>query len=439
MLKSILLLLLIPFVVSAQKNYASVLDNYMNAEVKINSFSGTVLVAQKGKIIYEKAFGMADQELNVKNSLQSKYQIASITKQFTACCILRLVEEGKLNLDDKLSKFFPDFPKGDSVTIHMLLSHTSGLKNSGDLNGFNERLPIEKDSMVALIKKQTYLFSPGTQWSYSNCGYFLSGYIVEKLTGISYSDYVLDNIIKKAGLKNTFVNRWDTILANRTMGYEKTTTGWRNAIHISMEGPYSAGAIISTVEDLYKWNLALHSGEIISPVSFKKMTTPDKANYGYGLGIDTFLYHIRMWHSGALRGFTSCLAHYTNDSVDVVVLSNNESNAYNIANALTAVIFGIDVVPPYRHFESKVDSTILNKYIGKYVFRSSDEIEIVKKDGKLYRQKPNSQIELKAESKTKFFYGDGSDRQIEFKVDKSGKVTAVFFIHDGFREEIKKI
>jgi CubicO group peptidase (beta-lactamase class C family) len=387
MKKIISLLLLLPFMASAQKNATELIDRYMDAQVNTNEFSGTVLVAQKCNIIYEKAFGLADQELNVKTNIQGRYQIGSITKQFTACGIMLLVEEGKLSLEDKLSKFFPDFPKGDSVTIHMLLTHTAGLKNTGDLTGFNERLPIEKDSMVALIEKQPYLFSPGTKWEYSNCGYFLLGYIIEKITNQSYSDYILNSVIKKGGLENTFVNRWDTILVNRVKGYEKKPDGWQNAKHISMEGPYSAGAIISTAEDLYKWNNALYSDKIVSHSSLKKMTTPYMNDYGYGLGVDTFYNHVRIWHGGALRGFTSCIEHYPGDSLDIVVLSNNECNAINIANSIAAGIFGIDVAAPYHHIETKIDSTILNNYIGKYEFNSGGELEIIKKDGKLYRKK----------------------------------------------------
>ena len=441
MRKLILLLLLSPFAVTAQKSYTALFDNYMNAQVNINDFSGTILVAQKGKVIYEKAFGVADRELNVKTNLQSKYQIGSITKQFTACGILLLAENGKLNLVDKLSKYFPEFPKADSVTIHMLLNHTSGIKDYTELDNFWKiaALPIEKDSMLALIKKQPYNFSPGTEWNYSNSGYFLLGYIIEKVTTKSYSDFVLNNIIKKAGLGNTFVNLWDTILTNRAKGYEKNTTGWRNATYISMEGPYSAGAIISTVEDLYKWNNALFSNKIIPATSFKKMTTSYLNNYGYGLLIDTFLHHIRIGHIGGIPGFVSYLGRFPEDSVVVVVLSNNESNSESIANALAANIFGIPVIIPYKHTESKIDSGILDNYIGTYVLDAANKIQLIKKDGKLYRHKPASDVELKAESKTMFFYGDGSDRQIEFKVDKSGKMVTAFFISGGVKEEIKRL
>ena len=274
--------LLLPIVSLAQKNIYTLLDNYMKAQVSVNEFSGTILVAQKGIIIYEKAFGMADREWSIPNTIQSKFEIGSVTKQFTSACILRLVEQGKLNLDDKLSKYFADFPKADSVTIHMLLTHTSGIKDYTEIPEFGKvaSLPLEKDSLVALIKKQPFIFSPGTKWSYSSSGYFLLGYIVERVSGESYSDYVYKNIIQKAGLKNTCVNRWDSILLYRAKGYGKAMGTWKNAVYISMEGPNSAGAIISTIEDLFQWNNALFSNKIISAASFSKMTTPYKERYG---------------------------------------------------------------------------------------------------------------------------------------------------------------
>jgi CubicO group peptidase (beta-lactamase class C family) len=214
MKKLFIIFLLLPVVSLAQKNISTLLDNYMQAQVDVNEFTGTVIVAQKGKIIYEKAFGMADREWNIPNTVQSKFEVGSVTKQFTSACILQLVEQGKLSLDDKLSKYFTDFPKADSVTIHMLLTHTSGIKDYTEVPEFGKvaTLPLEKDSLVALIKKQPYIFSPGTKWSYSSSGYFLLGYIVEKVSGKSYSDYVYNNVIQKAGLKNTCVNRWDSIL-----------------------------------------------------------------------------------------------------------------------------------------------------------------------------------------------------------------------------------
>ena len=184
-MKKIIILLLLPMALTAQKNYPKLLDAYVQAEFKVKEFNGTVLVMQKGKAMYEKSFGLADREWNVANTNETKYRIGSVTKQFTAACILQLAEQGKLNLDDKLSKYIPDYPKGDSITTHMLLNHTSGIKNYTDLPEFWPKaiLPLSTDSMIALFKNKPLDFSPGTNWNYSNSGYFLLGVIVEKVSG----------------------------------------------------------------------------------------------------------------------------------------------------------------------------------------------------------------------------------------------------------------
>jgi CubicO group peptidase (beta-lactamase class C family) len=437
--------LLLPVVTLAQKDISTLIDNYMQAQVNINEFTGTVLVAQKGTIIYEKAFGMADREWNIPNTVQSKFEIGSITKQFTAACILQLAEQGKLSLDDKLSKYFADFPKADSVTIHMLLTHTSGIKDYTQVPEFSKvcTLRLEKDSMVALIKKQPFGFSPGTEWSYSSSGYFLLGYIIEKVSGKSYNDYVANNIIQKAGLKNTCVNRWDSILLYRAKGYRKTTNGWKNAYYISMEGPYSAGAIISTIEDLYQWDNALFSNKIISAASFSKMTTPYKAHYGYGLFIDSFQHHLEIGHSGGINGFNSFLGRFPTDDVVVAGLSNEETaNTEGIVNALAAIVFGIPVTVPYKHTEVKVDPSILKRYVGAYKQTNAQVDTLIIKEGKLYihTQNGGGEYEFKPESEKKIFYALNPDAyQYEFEVDDKGKVTKVYYISAGIKNEIKKI
>jgi len=445
MKKLFLSFLLLPVMSLAQKNISTLLDNYMQAQVNVNEFTGTVLVAQNGKIIYEKAFGMSDREWNIPNTIQSKFEVGSITKQFTSACILQLAEQGKLSLDDKLSKYFPDFPKADSVTIHMLLTHTSGIKDYTEVPEFSKvcTLRLEKDSMVALIKKQPFVFSPGTEWSYSSSGYFLLGYIIEKVSGKSYNDYVADNIIQKAGLKNTCVNSWDSILLYRAKGYRKTMNGWKNAYFISMEGPYSAGAIISTVEDLYQWDNALFSNKIISAASFSKMTTPYKGHYGYGLSIDSFQHHLEIGHNGGINGFNSFLGRFPTDDVVVTGLSNEETtNTEGIVNALAAIVFDIPVAPPYKHIEIKVASAILKRYAGAYK-QANGQVDTFKiKDGKLYfhPQNGSNDYEFKPESETKVFFSHNPDAyQYEFEVDNKGKVIKAYFINAGIKNEIKKM
>lgn len=440
-MKKIIILLLLPIALTAQKNYPQLLDEYAQAEFAAKEFNGTVLVMQKGKAVYKKSFGLADREWNVANTDDTKYRIGSVTKQFTAACILQLAEQGKLNLDDKLSKYIPDYPKGDSITTHMLLNHTSGIKNYTDLPEFWPKaiLPLSTDSMIALFKNKPLDFSPGSKWNYSNSGYFLLGVIVEKASGKNFSNYLLENVLKKAGLKNTAMDNIDSVLLYRAKGYAKNRQGaWEHAMPISMEGPYSAGAMYSTVDDLYTWIKALTANKIISAASVKKMTTPYMDKYGYGIGIDSLKTHSRISHSGGIPGFVSYLAFYPDDDVCVVAISNNSGNSSRLGVALASVMFDLPVQIPYTPKAVKIDTTILDKYLGKYI--ATGPIELIKKNGKLYRHRDGSpDIELKPESNTRFFYADNSDRFIEFEIDKAGKITKAWFLGNGDKIEMKKL
>lgn len=439
-MKKIIILLLLPMAITAQKNYPALLDDYAQAEFKVKEFNGTVLVMQKGKAIYKKAFGMADREWDIPNTTETKYRIGSVTKQFTAACILQLAEQGKLSLDDKLNKYIPDYPKGDSITVHMLLNHTSGIKNYTNIPEFWPKavLPLSPDSMIALFKNKPLDFSPGTKWNYSNSGYFLLGVIVEKASGKKFSDFLLENVIKRAGLKNTAMDDLDSVLVYRAKGYGKNRQGvWQHAMYISMEGPYSAGAMVSTVDDLYQWTKALHNNQVLSAASTQKMLTPYKDNYGYGIGIDSLKTHKRVSHNGGIPGFASYLGYFPDDDICVAVISNNGGNSTALGIALSSIMYDLPVQKPYIPKEVKIDTAILGNYLGKYM--ATGPIELIKKNGKLYRHRDGSpDIELKPESNTRFFYADGSDRFIEFEIDKAGKVTKAWFIGNGDKIEMKK-
>ena len=439
-MKKIFLFLLLPLSLVAQKNYPQLLDQYMQAQADIRGFSGTVLVMKQNEVLLRKGYGLADREWNIPNTPDAKFRIGSITKQFTATCILQLIEAGKLSVDDKLSKFYPDFPKGDSVTIHMLLNHTSGIASYTDQKNFMEvaTLPWSKDSIIAYFKKVPYNFSPGTKWAYNNSGYFLLGCIIEKVSGQSYSDYLRQHIFDKLGMNNSGVDKLDSVLAFRANGYSKAGKKTINADYISMAWPFSAGVLYSTIDDLYKWDRALYGNTILSEASRKKMFTPGKSNYGYGIIIDSMENHLRIWHNGGIPGFSTNISRFVNDDICTIVLSNNESNVDFVSIALADILFDLPVEIPYVHKEIKIDPAILDRYVGKY--SGGFNLELIKKDGKLYRHRDGvPDVELKPESATKFFYADESDRQLEFEVDASGKVTKTWFYNSGQKGEIKKI
>ena len=439
-MKKILFFLFLPLASLAQKNYPQLLDQYMQAQTTVRGFSGAVLVMKQNKVLLEKGYGLADREWNITNTAETKFRIGSVTKQFTAACILQLAEQGKLSVDDKLSKFFPGYPKGDSVTIDMLLNHTSGIANYTDIREFMSvaRLDLSKDSMISFFKNKPYNFSPGARFSYTNSGYFLLGSIIEKVSGLSYNDYLQKNIIGKLEMKNSGVDKLDSVLAFRARAYSRVGKKMVNADYISMEWPYSAGVLYSTLGDMYKWDRALYGNKVLSDESRKKMFTPGKSNYGYGVIIDSLEKHLRIWHNGGIPGFSANFSRFVNDDICTVVFSNNESNTDFIAIALANILFDMPVEMPYVHKEVKINPAILDRYVGKY--SAGLTIEVIKKDGKLYRHRDGTpDIELKPESETKFFYSDETDRQLEFEIDATGKVTKIWFYNSGQKGEMKKV
>jgi CubicO group peptidase (beta-lactamase class C family) len=446
-MRKFFILLLLPFTIAAQKNYTSLLDQYMLAQNQFKGFTGTVLVMQKDKTILRKSYGLADREWNISNTPETKFEIGSLTKEFTAACILQMAEQGKLSLDDKLSKYVPGFPKGDSVTIHMLLNHTSGITNYTSVPQFGNlaALSLSRDSMISFFSSRPYVFSPGSRYQYTNSGYFLLGHIIEKISGMSYSDYLRQNIFDRTGMTNSGVNKPDSILLMRAKGYNLAAGKLKNADHISMEWPFSAGSLFSTVDDLYRWDRALYGTAVISAASKQKMFTPGKSNYGYGFIIDSLDKHPRIWHNGSIPGFLSNISRYVNDDVCVIVLGNTLAIQNNtlpitdgIAEGLAGILFGMPVETPYEHKEVKIDPALLDKFIGKY--NAGLTLEVIKKDNKLYRHRDGSaDIELKPESATKFFYADGSNRQLEFELDANGNVVKIWFINNEQRGEMKKL
>ncbi|RTY89149.1 serine hydrolase [Flavobacterium sp. GT3R68] len=427
----ILILILFPVLIFGQKNVATNLAKYMQAQVEVNNFSGTVLVTKNGSVLLKKAYGLADYEWNIKNTVDTKFQLASVTKQFTATAILQLVEKGKLSLNDHLSKFFPDYPKADSVTIHMLLSHTSGLAL-----GFKELAlsTITSDSAYSKIKKMPYEFSPGTKTAYSNIGYYLLAKIIEKVSGEKYAVFLRKNIFDKVGMKNTGVSNNDSIISKKAKTYCRTEKGFIHNPYINWEVNIGHDGVYSTVEDLALWDNALYGTTILSKEMKKLMFTPySSENWGYGFIINPFYNHGHQLiaHDGGFFGTMTSFNRFTDDKLFVTVLSNNESFSHIIGYGLSAIALQKEVELPYKHYETKIDTTIYDKYVGKY-----GKIEILKIDGKLYYN--SVEMELLPESKTKFFKADNNDRTIEFIQDKSGVYNSIILTKGGVKEVAMK-
>jgi CubicO group peptidase (beta-lactamase class C family) len=437
MKKYILFVILFIFyghILVGQDSISDNLAKYMQAQYKVNNFSGTVLVTRNDTILLREAYGLADYEWDIKNTIDTKYSLASVSKQFTAASILQLAEKKLLSLTDKLSTFFPDFPHGDRISIHMLLCHMSGLPMDYDelylskvsilqeevRSHVVEKEIITQNYVLKYIGQKELLFSPGSNTSYSNIGYHKS-----------YADYLEANIFEKCNMKNSGIITNDELISRKARNYMRSGNGFLNNPYINWEFNIGHDGIYSTVDDLALWDKSLYGTEILSAEMKKRMfTSYNDQNWGYGFMINPFYNHGHQLiaHDGGFFGAITSLNRFTDDKIFITVLSNNQSSSHIIAYGLAAIVFKKDVELPYRHYETNIDVSLFDKYAGKY----GENIEILKDDGKLYFNSP--EIQLIPESDTKFYRADNSDRTIEFIQDISGAFNSIIVTKGGVRE-----
>lgn len=340
------------------------LDKLIGAYAEYGKFNGSVLVAEKGKVIYKKGFGLADMEWNIPNQPDTKHRLGSITKQFTAMLIMQLVEQGKLKLDVPISTYLPHYPKknGDIITLHHLLTHTSGTPNMTSFRTFEKdvmRNTFSPAQLVKLFADSTLQFKPGEKFDYSNSGYILLGYIIEKTTGKSYEQMLQDNIFTPLGMKNTGYDNNRPLLKNRARAYEKH--GWRyvNAGFIDMSVPYSAGSMYSTVEDLSRWDQALYGNQLLRKENmdllFAKHIPAGGGHYGYGWDLDempignTTERITTIGHGGGINGFNTQLTRIPSDKSFIILLNNTGGAPLNeMTRAIAAILYDKSYELPKR-------------------------------------------------------------------------------------------
>ena len=333
----------------SDKEITEELEKHLKKLTTADLFSGTVLVARGGSVLYEKAFGEANKDFKVPNNIDTKFNLGSMNKMFTAVAIAQLVEAGKLSFDDSLGKFMPDFPDkeaAEKIKIKHLLSHTSGLGNYFNrtfMEGSRARFRTVDDFME-LAKDEKMQFEPGSKWQYSNTGMLVLGKIIEKVSGQSYFEYIRENIYKKAGMTNSDSYDLDNVNQNLAVGYEKDYTDsgivFRNNIfmHVIRGGP--AGGGYSTVHDLLKFANALRDGKLVGKEYVKALTTPkpelNSPGYGYGFGIGTN--PETFGHSGGFPGISSELVMFANSDYTAVVLSNYGLSAQNVTGKIRGLV-----------------------------------------------------------------------------------------------------
>src|SRR5579859_4463480 len=266
------------------------MEQIIQSYVDGKKFMGSVLVARDRQILLDKGYGAADLEWNIPDSPTTKFRIGSMTKQFTATGILLLEERGKLKTDDLIKQYMPDAPAAwDKITFFHLLTHTSGVPSFTSFPDYHstEATPTTPEKLVARFRDKPLDFQPGEKWSYSNSGYVLLGYLLEKISGKSYQDFIQENFFKPLGMTDSGYDSNSAIISKRASGYAPSPNGIVNAGYIDMTIPFSAGAIYSTTGDLLRWEQALFGGKVLSATSLKKMTTPFKQDYAFGLSVRT--------------------------------------------------------------------------------------------------------------------------------------------------------
>lgn len=345
----LILFLLFPLTFFSQKNapagrVESRLNTYMNSLARGGEFSGAVLVARNGTILLDKGYGFADIEFGIPNTPATKFKIGSLTKQFTAMAMLILSERKKISLQDSLCKYIPECPAAwQPVKLAYLLNHSSGIPDFVRLPGFGDTitLPTTLEKTIARLKKEPLDFPAGEQAHYGNSGLLLSAYIIEKVSGKSYEDFLRENIYTPLGMFNSGYAHNETIIKNRASGYTKDKGEFFNASYIDMSIPIGAGSQYSTVEDLYLWDQALAANKLISPQLTGEMFAPGKEDFGYGWEISQRFNRKLISHIGDINGFGAFIARYPEDKSFIVVLSNVERTPVRkISDDLAKILFG---------------------------------------------------------------------------------------------------
>lgn len=323
-------------------------DEYLSRLNKDLSFGGAVLIAKDGEIILRKGYGCADYEKEIPNTPQTRFHIGSTSKQFTAACIMILQQDGKLKTSDTLSKFFPKFPNGDEITLRALLSHTAGLRRDPEQTLVMSAHDISNETLAVMIEQEPFDKDVvAGEFSYSNCGIMLLSRVVELASGMTFEQFVTSRIFEKVGMKDSLFDHHDMPVANKAFDYDV-----REGKVVPVDYDYPATAegagmnLCSTVDDLYRWDRALYTDNILTDESREEMFTPVKRDYGYGWGIQHLHGRKCIWHNGSIGGYRALIARYVDDDACIIVLDNigcspiGECPTQSIFSTLDAMVFG---------------------------------------------------------------------------------------------------
>jgi len=425
----------------------ALVDRLFEKRVGMTGAGAAVLVARNGKILFEKGYGLADIEGQIPVTPATKFRIGSITKQFTAAAILKLQEADKVHVTDLLSAYYPEFPRGNEVTLGQMMTHTSGIHSYTSEPGFLDKVTTATTSaqLIASIEKHPFDFDPGARWSYSNSNFLILGAIVEKASGQKYEDYLRQALFEPLGMASTGVYHNDKPPSGAAVGYEYENDRFKRALDWNMTWAGGAGSLYSTVEDLYRWNEGIFGHKVLSEKSLSAAFSPvatrenkddnHESGYGYGWLIEAFRnFHI-IWHNGGLNGFLSSLLRIPDKNLTVVVLVNAEPPKPNavpdaLAHEIAEFYVGSELGPRPSRSSVTVSHEALSAVVGRYDYNGA--ILIVTQEGdRLFAQLGfQPRFELFPRSETEFFW-KVVDAQVTFVKDPSGKVVGATHHQNG--------
>ena len=437
-----------------EKNSIPGLDNYISnvfKNLQIDEMPGaSVLVAQNGEIVYQKGFGYADIEKKIPVTPDTKFKIGSVSKQFTAVAILKLQEEGRIRTDDKLSKYIPDFPRGNEVTIYQLLTHTSGIHDYNSTPGIDVTKAVTPRALLDIIKKLPYDSNPGERYLYNNSGYFILAYIVEQLSGKTLSEYLNETIFKPLGMTNSGLYYTDIVLDTEAQGYSMNGEKVTKADFQEMSWAFGVGSTYSTTEDLYKWNEAVFNGKVLSDATLKTVFTQAvlnsgaKVDYGFGWFLITNSGLKFIQHSGGVSGFSSYLERQPENNLTVCVLLNSLPSPEGIqpvlnGQAISGFILQDKMKKQDIAGDAIVSEAILKKYVGRYNYGQAMAMWVTLKDKQLFGQMTMMEASPLTPISENEFNFKARNAKIKFVTDSASKVDRLFQYQNGEFYEATKL
>lgn len=402
----------------------------MTAYANQHKFSGNVLIAQKGEILFQKAYGYANLAQQRPNTLETEFRVGSLTKMFTSTAILQLMEAGKLSLTDPIKKFLPDFPDGDKIQIQHLLSHTSGIR------GYTAAPPpTNLEESISHFQFDVLGFTPGTQFEYNNYNYLVLSSIIEQLAGKKLPEVLQQQIFAKAALPHSGLDYAARKSADKAEGYMSNPAQpeWEQADDSRVAIASGAGALYTTIGDLYQWSKAISTEKILPKAALNQAWTVVQGNYGLGWIVNDVNGKKEVGHTGSIEGFIAALMYYPVEDITIVFLSNyGGTNGQQVVEDLRAVTFGEPYSLPQQKQEIALSEAILNRYVGTYQLNEHFSITVSVEKDKLYALAPGDaeKTELTAEAENKFFI-KGPEIEVEFILENEQVKYMFINMHGG--------